>query len=574
MGAVKRTPLFRKVLAGVVVVFAVVAGALSIASAWHLDRSLRLEFRSKGTAIARSIASSAVELLLNRDVSTLQATIDQFLEIRGVAYVFVVDENREIVAHTFVPVIPEAIRTSALKGPVATDDAVSTTEVEVPGAGSFIDIAAPILSGVGGTAHVGMDLGVIAGDVRAAIVRMQAILLPIFVLSLVAAYVFVNRTARPLQALTDHVRRFAASGFQGFEPDPRVERLPEQSRDEVGELAEAFLAMGAAIGRYVEDLRRAGEQLAAHNRDLEQRVAERTEQLVEKNRELAGALVRLEQAQQQIITQEKLASLGALTAGIAHEIKNPLNFITNFAQLSNELAAELDEALRAALPPGAGADIAETIEMLRMNVKKIDEHGRRADSIVRNMLRHSHGRGGERAEVDLNALVHEDVGLAYHGVRAQDNEFRAKIDERYDPAVGTVSVVPQDLSRALLNILTNACYALRDKQGREGPGFAPVLTVTTRALDAGVEVRIRDNGDGVPEDIRKRIFEPFFTTRPAGSGTGLGLSMAFDIVVKEHGGDIRLETEPGRFTEFILTLPRTPGEDAATASGHGLRELR
>jgi signal transduction histidine kinase len=570
MGALKRTPLFRKVLVGIIAVFGLVAVALSIGSAWQLDRSLRIEFRSKGSAIASSIASSAVELLVNRDASTLQATIDQFLEIRGVAYVFVLDDEHEIVAHTFVPLVPEAIRRSAIDQRARGGDAISVTELDVPGVGSYLDVAAPILAGVAGTTHVGMDLGVITGDVRTAILRQQGVLLGVFVVSLVLAYVFVNRTARPLQELTGHVRGIAESGFQHLEPDRRVEQLAERSRDEVGDLARAFLAMSSTIGRHIKDLQHARDELAEYSQSLERRVEARTAELVEKNRALEGALSRLKEAQEQIVSQEKLASLGALTAGIAHEIKNPLNFVNNFAQLSEELAAELREAVSRAVPSEAAADIVDTIDMLQMNVSKINEHGRRADSIVRNMLLHSRGRKGEATAVDLNALVHEYVGLAYHGMRGQDSSFNAKIEEHYDPEVGQVSVIPQDMSRALLNILTNACYVLREKARQSGAGYAPILTVSTKSVGERVEIRIRDNGQGIPPEVRERLFEPFFTTKPAGSGTGLGLSITFDIIVKGHGGDIDVETEVGRFTEFIVTLPRGIDRRPVAAVGEQL----
>jgi signal transduction histidine kinase len=563
MGPLKTAPLFRKVLIGIAGVFAMLAVAISIGSAWQLNRSLRAEFRSKGTAIASSIASNAVELLLARDVSTLQARIDQFLEIRGVGYVFVVDEANEIVSHTFVPGVPDPLRRLAVGDRRRVDETIAVNDLDVPGVGSYIDIAAPILAGVAGTAHVGMDRAVIAEDVRLAVVQQQATLLAMFVVSLVLAYGFVNRTARPLKELTASVRRFAGGSFERFEPDPRVERLADQSRDEVGDLARAFQTMAATIGRYIEDLRGAKDELAEYSRTLERRVADRTEQLVEKNRALEDTLGQLKQAQEQIVTQEKLASLGALTAGIAHEIKNPLNFITNFASLSVELTGELRDAVAQAVPDGAPAEVVDLLDMLQMNVTKINEHGRRADSIVRNMLLHSRGRKGERTMVDVNALVHEYVGLAYHGMRGQDQSFNAKIEEHYEPAVGQISAVPQDLSRALLNILSNACYALRERT-RKDAAFAPVLTVRTRVSGERVEVRIRDNGTGIPPEVREKMFEPFFTTKPAGSGTGLGLSITFDIIVQQHRGELQVESEPGRFAEFIITLPR--GAEASAGS--------
>jgi signal transduction histidine kinase len=552
----RETPLFRKVLIGTTVLFAAAAIALSIASAVQVSRSLTDEFRSKGTAIASSVAASAVELLLNRDASTLQDNIDQFLQIRGVAYVFVSDEHRDIVTHTFVPSIPEGVRQVSLNERNDVREAITIADLEVPGVGSYIDVAAPILSGVAGTVHVGMDKAVIAADVRRAILQQTAILLGIFGIGLVLAYGFVNRTSQPLRALTAYVNRLAHSDFQHLETDAAVDRIADGARDEVGSLARAFRRMAATLTEYIDQLRSAKDELADYSRSLEQRVQERTEELVEKNRTLEDTLGQLKQAQEQVITQEKLASLGALTAGIAHEIKNPLNFVNNFAQLSTELTTELRETLEKTLPEEQRADALEIVEMLQMNVQKINEHGKRADSIVKNMLLHSRKSKGERTEVDVNALLNEYLGLAYHGVRGQDKSFNAKLETHYDPAVGSISAIPQDLSRAFLNILTNACHALAEKQKKLGDGFAPVLAVSTAARAHEVEIRIRDNGPGIPPDVRKKIFEPFFTTKPAGSGTGLGLSMTFDIIVQAHKGRIDVNTEPGEYAEFVITLPR------------------
>jgi signal transduction histidine kinase len=201
--------------------------------------------------------------------------------------------------------------------------------------------------------------------------------------------------------------------------------------------------------------------------------------------------------------------------------------------------------------------------MLEMNVQKINEHGKRADSIVRNMLTHSRKTKGEWTAVDLNALLNEYVGLAYHGMRGQDKAFNAKIDTAYDPEVKTIQAIPQDLSRAFLNILTNACYALADKSKKLGEAYAPVLTVRTKSLGDRIEIRIRDNGPGIPDEVKAKIFEPFFTTKPAGQGTGLGLSMTFDILVQAHRGKVDVDTAPGEFAEFIITLPRNAPEAPA-----------
>ena len=551
----RRSSLLRKVLFSLVGVFVILAVAISIGLAWQLNRSLRAEFLSKGTAIANSIATSAVELMLNRDPSTLQSTVDQFLDIRGVGYVFVVDERGEIVMHTFVPGIPEPIRRLAGTRSSRSAEAITTKEIQVPGVGSYVDISAPILEGVAGTAHVGMDTAIIAGDVRSAILQQQATLGVVLLASLLLAFVFVRQTAQPLHALTRYVGGIAGKGFQHLKPDPQVERIAERSRDEIGDLTRAFLSMSSTMSGYVGDLERAKDQLAEHSQSLERRVAERTAELVEKNRAVEQALSQLKQAQEQVVAQEKLASLGALTAGIAHEIKNPLNFVNNFAELSGELVIELEDTLAKALPAGAAADVDDVLGLLRTNVAKIAEHGKRADSIVRNMLLHSRGRKGQRTPVDLNALVHEYVGLAYHGMRGLDQSFNARLEEHYDPEIGTISAVPEDLGRALLNLLTNACYAIHEKHKQNNGSFAPALTLTTHRLGDSVELRIRDNGNGLSPEVRQKMFEPFFTTKPAGSGTGLGLSITFDIV-QAHKGAIRVDSEPGQFAEFIITLPR------------------
>jgi signal transduction histidine kinase len=274
--------------------------------------------------------------------------------------------------------------------------------------------------------------------------------------------------------------------------------------------------------------------------------------------ELAGALDQLRKAQDQLLVQQKLASLGSLTAGIAHEIKNPLNFVTNFAEISGSMVHELRQLLetqRERMKLEEFANVEEILRDLEQNVSKIQEHGKRADSIVRGMLMHSRGQAGQRQMTNINALLAEYVKLAYHGMRAQDTSFNVTIDEDYDPSIKQFSVIPQDLSRVFLNVANNACYAANEKRKRLGNGFAPTVWVKTTCLGERVEVRIRDNGDGIPAQLRQKIFEPFFTTKPAGSGTGLGLSMSYDIVVHQHKGEIRIESEPGEYAEFVITLP-------------------
>jgi signal transduction histidine kinase len=271
-----------------------------------------------------------------------------------------------------------------------------------------------------------------------------------------------------------------------------------------------------------------------------------------RSEELEQALQQLKRTQDRLVAHEKLASLGALTAGIAHEIRNPLNFVTNFAQLAVGLVRELRGHLG-----NSPDEVGELLADLEQNVAKIEEHGRRADHIVQSMLLHARGQPGQRQRTDLNALVAESVSLAYHGLRGQDATFQVSLETEFDRRVPPLEVSAQDLSRVVLNLTNNACYAAHDKRRSAGPGFQPRVVVRTRDGGDVVEVRFWDNGNGIPADLRDKIFTPFCTTKPAGAGTGLGLSISYDIVVQMHKGSLRLESEAGRYTEFIVTLPKS-----------------
>jgi len=271
-----------------------------------------------------------------------------------------------------------------------------------------------------------------------------------------------------------------------------------------------------------------------------------------------SALQDLKAAQANLIQAEKMASLGQLTAGIAHEIKNPLNFVNNFSSLSVELTAELNEVLKSAFfSDNIRQEVAELTGMLKDNLEKVVQHGKRADSIVKNMLQHSREGSGEHHPADINAIVDESLNLAYHGARAEKAGFSIALQRDLDPSVGMADVYPQEITRVLLNLISNGFYATTKRKVEVGDGFEPMLSATTKNLGDKVEIRIRDNGTGIPEEIKEKIFNPFFTTKPTGEGTGLGLSMSYDIVVKQHGGSIDVETEPGLFTEFKIVLPRT-----------------
>jgi signal transduction histidine kinase/HAMP domain-containing protein len=282
-------------------------------------------------------------------------------------------------------------------------------------------------------------------------------------------------------------------------------------------------------------------------------------ELKQRTLELSQSLDDLRAAQDRLVQTEKLASLGQLTAGIAHEIKNPLNFVNNFSALSAELTDELNDVLKSAvLSEKIREEVDELTGMLKDNLEKVVQHGKRADSIVKNMLLHSREGSGEYRPADINALLDESLNLAYHGARAEKREFIVTLQKDFDPSAGVVELFPQEITRAFLNLISNGFYAATKRKTENGSsGFEPVLSATTRNLGDAVEIRIRDNGTGIPDEVKEKMFNPFFTTKPAGEGTGLGLSISHDIIVKQHGGTIDVKTEPGQFTEFRVLLPRT-----------------
>jgi two-component system, NtrC family, sensor kinase len=278
-----------------------------------------------------------------------------------------------------------------------------------------------------------------------------------------------------------------------------------------------------------------------------------------RTKELAASLDDLRTAQDRLVQTEKLASLGQLTAGIAHEIKNPLNFVNNFAALSAELTDELNQLLApTALDAATREEVDEITHTLKSNLEKVVQHGKRADSIVKNMLLHSREGSGDHRPADINALLDESLNLAYHGARAEKREFNVTLRRDFDEMAGQIEVFPQEITRVFLNLISNGFYAVTKRKTENADlAFEPVLSAATKNLGESVEVRIRDNGVGIPAEVKEKMFNPFFTTKPAGEGTGLGLSMSHDIIVKQHGGSIDVTTEPGHFTEFRIVLPRT-----------------
>jgi len=289
------------------------------------------------------------------------------------------------------------------------------------------------------------------------------------------------------------------------------------------------------------------------------------EKVEARTRELGQSLEELRVAQDRLVHTEKLASLGQLTAGIAHEIKNPLNFVNNFASLSKELAAELKELIdRASLSETLHSEVVEIITTLTGNLDKVAQHGKRADSIVKNMLLHSREGTGDHRPISINPLVEESLNLAYHGARAERPNFNVSLEKDLDPTAGEVDIYPQEITRVLLNLISNGFYASAKRKSQlNDPDFVPVLTMKTRNLGSSVEIRIRDNGIGITDEVREKIFNPFFTTKPAGEGTGLGLSISHDIIVKQHGGRLDVSSVPGSYTEFVIILPRSGPQLAA-----------
>ena len=321
--------------------------------------------------------------------------------------------------------------------------------------------------------------------------------------------------------------------------------IPPPGRDEIG-------AMASTLGMLRDSL---------IERDRLERDRQRAEAEIRAARDAAeAALTELKAAQANLIQAEKMASLGQLTAGIAHEIKNPLNFVNNFAALSTELLDELKQTTGpavAALDSDGRAEAEEVMATLTGNLQKIIEHGNRADNIVKSMLEHSRGVTGERREVDLNGLVEEALNLAYHGARAQDQSFNITLEREFDGELRGMELAPQEMTRVFLILFGNGFYAATKRARENGDAsFRPTLTVATRDLGEAVEVRVRDNGTGIPPEIRDKLFQPFFTTKPTGKGTGLGLSISYDIITQQHGGTIEVDSEPGAFTEFTIRLPR------------------
>ncbi|EIZ81759.1 integral membrane sensor signal transduction histidine kinase [Methylobacterium sp. GXF4] len=452
-------------------------------------------------------------------------------------YAFVVTATGRLIAHpdlslvlrdTDLSSLPEVAAALSARGSAGNADAADYEIATALDGGSVLAAHATIPR-VDWIVFVQLPLGEAMAPLYASVVQTLSLMGLGVMLATVAGTFLAHRMVVPIRQLEDGAERFGSGDLS--------ERIVIRTGDEIETLADRFNLMASRVQESYET--------------LEAKVEERT-------RDLNTSLEDLHKAQNRLIQSEKLASLGQLTAGIAHEIKNPLNFVNNFASLSSELVDELQEVLQPAnLDAKTRAEVDEIADLLKGNLGKVVQHGKRADSIIKNMLLHSRSGSGEHRPVEINALVEESLNLAYHGARAAQPSFNITLVRAYDPAAGSADVYPQELTRVLLNLMSNGFYATEKRKaaGAE-PGYEPTLSVTTRDLGDRVEIRVRDNGTGIPDSVKAKMFDPFFTTKPAGEGTGLGLSLSHDILVKQHGGSIDVATEPGHFTEFTITLPR------------------
>ncbi len=323
----------------------------------------------------------------------------------------------------------------------------------------------------------------------------------------------------------------------------------QRNQNELEILENAFNRMTDKLFQTIFELEKSKAQLHLLNEELEERVNQRTADLNE-------ALENLHKTQNQLIVQEKLASMGALTAGIAHEIKNPINLVNNFAEISTDLLEELQDKQKKSKINLKDKDTSEVFQMLKRSLTKIEKNGKRADRIVEGMLMHAKGNKGKHQLTDINQLLQTLLEIAYPSMRAKDKTININIESAFDQHLEKINVIPEDLSRVFVNMMNNAFYAAHQKSKENDPEFSPMVKVRTNNLGNRIEIRIFDNGNGIPKKNLDKIFEPFFTTKPPGEGTGLGLSLSYDIIVQGHHGSIQVESKEGHFTEFIVTLPK------------------
>ena len=346
----------------------------------------------------------------------------------------------------------------------------------------------------------------------------------VLLIGILLGLLLARKISIPLLALRD-----AANLVGEGDLSQKVKKI---SNDEIGELGKAFNNM-------VDDLFKARKQLHQNNQTLQAT-----------NAKLNNTLIELKSTQSQLIQSEKMASLGELTAGIAHEIQNPLNFVNNFSEINTELIDELSEEV----DKGNLDEVKTIAKYIKENEEKINHHGKRADAIVKGMLQHSRASTGVKELIDINNLTYEYLRLSYYGMKAKDKSFHSEFKTDFDEAMGKINIVPQDIGRVLLNLFNNAFYAVNEKKKTADKKYEPVVSISTKQINDKVEIKVSDNGNGIPQNLVDKIFQPFFTTKPTGEGTGLGLSLSYDII-KAHGGEIKVESKEGEGSEFEIELP-------------------
>jgi len=480
-----------------------------------------------GTRRDTGVSIAEVNLKLIWDVVTK-------IKVGQTGQAYVVDKRGRLIAHPDISLVLRNTDMTGLAQVKAAQNAqanigADNTEAATDIGGHKVLTAFAPVAPLGWTVFVELPIEEAYQPLVAYVLRAGMVLLAALCLAALAGTFLARRMVVPIKALQAGAARLGSGDLS--------QRISVKTGDELETLADQFNDMA---GRLEESYT-----------DLERKVELRT-------RELAKSLDDLHTAQDRLVQTEKLASLGQLTAGIAHEIKNPLNFVNNFSAVSGELVDELREALAGAnLDDKLRAQVNEIEDMLKGNLDKVVQHGKRADSIVKNMLLHSRQASEEHRHIDINTAVEESLNLAYHGARAEKQGFNITLQRSFDPAAGEVDLFPQEFTRVLLNLIGNGFYAATKRKAEaNGANYEPTLMAATKNLGDKVEIRIRDNGTGIPPEVKEKMFNPFFTTKPVGEGTGLGLSLSHDIIVKQHGGSIEVDTVPGEFTEFRIVLPR------------------
>lgn len=513
--------LFKKSLLMMVLLFATVAVATSVYSGWNLHAALTEEYRSKGVAIAKNIADSSVEVIMNRDASMAQSMIDQYSEIQGVNYIYIVDGRGEVISHTFVPQVPAEVMIlkSSTRG-------VRVTHVEIPALGSIMDIAFPILAGVAGSVHVGMDMDLIRARIVSALGRQLALVAVIFLVSIAVAYAFMARISRPLNDLTGYAARLAEKEFDA--------ELPVRSSDEIGLLA-------ATMQNMARDLNRSYEELEA-------RVRERTAELMVAKDTAEQSLAKLQVAQKRLVESEKMAALGTLVAGIAHEINTPVGVSITAASHLQEKLGELSESYRAGTIKKT--ELEKFIETSGETVRITMANLHRASELISSFKQVAVDQSSEdRRQFSLKAYLEEVLLSLKHEYKRTKHRIEV---------LGDAQLVVDSYPGALSQIATN--FLMNSLMHAYGPDDAGRIVFEVRRHDGCAILTYSDDGRGITAEHLPRIFDPFFTTRRGTGGSGLGMHIVYNLVTAKLNGTIACESQPGKGVTFTVTFPLRAGE--------------